>query len=86
MSFQPGEFVVCVKPDDLGELVKGRVYTVSDVLRLGSVPAVAVEEIPDRDIFRSLYLASRFRPISDHQRETVRSLRHPSKKRAGAPA
>lgn len=86
MSFQPGQLVVCVDPDECAELVKGRVYTVSDVLRLGSIPAVAVEEIPDRDIFRSLYLASRFRPISDHQRETVRSLLHPHPKRAGAPA
>lgn len=86
MSFRIGELVVCIDAEENPDLEKGRVYTVAGTFWLGELTAIAVEEIPGEDVFWSLYLAHRFRPIGKRQHERVRALLQPIPTREGAPA
>ena len=67
--FRVGQKVVCIKPDEDGDLVKGEIYTVIDV-RL-STGGVKLREAKCTGFFSGYFRPDRFRPVDNDWAEEL---------------
>lgn len=74
MTYRPNDLVICVDATGEPRLVKGRVHTVMATSAGGNIIWVDLKETQAHGLAAHPFLASRFRPISHSQHETVRKL------------